>query len=131
VKKDIEIPIVKDVYVAIIREWNKEFLDKDWNAYIINDRDIAIEMTMVVSKGYDGDRKTSIMRHNLGLIEPKSFKKIEVLQEDVLALNNEFFVTFFANGTLHDKRFVFEKNTVTESNLTTIPLIEKEGIFAS
>jgi len=131
VKKDIEIPIVKDVYVAIIREWNEEFLDKDWNAYIINDRDIAIEMTMVVSKGYDGDRKTSIMRHNLGLIEPKSFKKIEVVQEDVLALNNEFFVTFFANGTLHDKRFVFEKNTVTESNLTTIPLIEKEGIFAS
>ena len=130
-KKDIEIPIVKDVYVAIIREWNEEFLDKDWNAYIINDRDIAIEMTMVVSKGYDGDRKTSIMRHNLGLIEPKSFKKIEVVQEDVLALNNEFFVTFFANGTLHDKRFVFEKNTVTESNLTTIPLIEKEGIFAS
>ena len=130
-KKDIEIPIVKDVYVAIIREWNKEFLDKDWNAYIINDRDIAIEMTMVVSKGYDGDRKTSIMRHNLGLIEPKSFKKIEAVQEDVLALNNEFFVTFFANGTLHDKRFVFEKNTVTESNLTTIPLIEKEGIFAS
>ncbi|WP_036157429.1 hypothetical protein [Maribacter forsetii] len=129
-KKDIEIPIVKDVYVAIIREWNEEFLGKDWNAYIINDKDIAIEMTMVVSKGYDGDRKTSIMRHNLGLVEPKSFKKIEVVQEDVLGLNNEFFVTFFANGTLHDKRFVFEKNTVTESNLTTIPLIKKEGIFA-
>lgn len=130
-KKDIEIPIVKDVYVAIIREWNEEFLDKDWNAYITNDRDIAIEMTMVVSKGYDGDRKTSIMRHNLGLVEPKSFKKIEVVQEEVLALNNEFFVTFFANGTLHDKRFVFEKNTVNESNLIAIPLIEKEGIFAS
>ncbi|MEP2237148.1 MAG: hypothetical protein ABJI22_02230 [Maribacter sp.] len=129
-KKDIEIPVVKDVYVAIIREWNEEFLDKDWNAYVINDKDTAIEMTMVVSKGYDGDRKTSIMRHNLGIVEPKSSKKIEVVQEDVLTLNNEFFVTFFANGKLHDKRFVFEKNTVTESNLTVIPLIEKEGIYA-
>ncbi|MDF4203433.1 hypothetical protein PXD56_10730 [Maribacter sp. SA7] len=129
-KKDIEIPVVKDVYVAIIREWNEEFLDKDWNAYVINDKDTAIEMTMVVSKGYDGNRKTSIMRHNLGIVEPKSSKKIEVVQEDVLTLNNEFFVTFFANGTLHDKRFVFEKNTVTESNLRVIPLIEKEGIYA-
>ncbi|MEP2278023.1 hypothetical protein [Maribacter sp.] len=129
-KKDIEIPVVKDVYVAIIREWNEEFLDKDWNAYVINDKDTAIEMTMVVSKGFDDDRKTSIMRHNLGIVEPKSFKKIEVVQEDVLTLNNEFFVTFFANGTLHDKRFVFEKNTVTESNLTVVPLIDKEGIYA-
>jgi len=130
VKKDIEIPVVKDVYVAIIREWNEEFLDKDWNAYIINDRDTTIEMTMAVSKGYDGERKTSIMRHGIGVLEPKSFKKIEVVQDDVLTLNNEFFITFYADNKLYDKRFVFEKNTVKESNLTTIPLIEKEGIYA-
>ncbi|TDT46121.1 hypothetical protein CLV90_0164 [Maribacter spongiicola] len=129
-KKDIEIPVVKDVHIAIIREWNEEFLNKDWNAYIINDRDTAIEMTMVVSKGYDDDRKTSIMRHGIGVVEPKSFKKIEVVQEDVLALNNEFYVTYYADNKLYEKRFVFEKNTVNENNLVTIPLIEKDGIFA-
>ncbi|MDF4220396.1 hypothetical protein [Maribacter huludaoensis] len=129
-KKDIEIPIVKDVYVAMIREWNEEFLDKDWNAYIINDKDTPIEMTIAVSKGYDGDRKTSTMRHGIGDIPPKSFKKIEVVQEDVLALNNEFFVTFFADNKLFEKRFLFEKNTVRETNLTHILLIEKEGILA-
>ncbi|WP_291959694.1 hypothetical protein [Maribacter sp.] len=129
-KKDIEIPIVKDVYVAMIREWNEEFLDKDWNAYIINDKDTPIEMTIAVSKGYDGDRKTSTMRHGIGDIPPKSFKKIEVVQEDVLALNNEFFVTFFADNKLFEKRFLFEKNTVRETNLTQILLIEKEGILA-
>ena len=130
-KKDIEIPVVKDVHVAIIREWNEEFLDKDWNAYILNDRETAIEMTMVVSKGYEGDRKTSIMRHNIGVVEAKSFKKIEVVQEDVLTLNNEFYVTFYADSKLYEKRFVFDKNSVAETNLITIPLIEKEGIFAS
>lgn len=129
-KKDIEIPVVKDVHIAIIREWNEEFLNKDWNAYIINDRDTAIEMTMVVSKGYDDDRKTSIMRHGIGVVEPKSFKKIEVVQEDVLALNNEFYVTYYTDNKLYEKRFMFEKNTVNENNLVTIPLIEKDGIFA-
>ncbi|WP_405412012.1 hypothetical protein [Maribacter sp. Asnod1-A12] len=129
-KKDIEIPVVKDVHIAIIREWNEEFLDKEWNAYIINNRETTIEMTMVVSKGYDGERKTSIMRHNLGIVNPKSFKKIEVVQEDVLTLNNEFFLTFFANGQLYDKRFVFEKNSVTDSNLIPILLINKDGIMA-
>ncbi|MDO6471299.1 hypothetical protein [Maribacter sp. 1_MG-2023] len=130
-KKDIEIPVVKDVHVAIIREWNEEFLNKDWNAYILNDRETAIEMTMVVSKGYEGDRKTSIMRHNIGAVEAKSFKKIEVVQENVLTLNNEFYVTFYADNKLFEKRFVFEKNSVTEASLITISLIEKEGIFAS
>ena len=129
-KKDIEIPVVKDVHVAIIHEWNEEFLDKDWNVYILNNRTTTIEMTMVVSKGYDGERKTSIMRHAIGNIESKSFKKVEVVQEDVLALNNEFFVTFYDNKKLYEKRFVFEKNTVTEKNLVNIPLIEQEGIYA-
>ena len=130
-KKDIEIPVVKDVHVAIIREWNEEFLDKDWNAYIINDRNTPIELTMVVSKGYDGERKTSIMRHAIGDLESRSYKKIEVVQEDLLALDNEFFVTFYADNKLYEKKFVFSKNTVTENNLITIPLIEKDGIFAS
>ena len=93
-KKDIEIPVAKDVHVAVIREWNEEFLSKDWNAYLINNRSDTIEMTIVVSKGFDGDKKTSTMRHGIGVLGPKSFKKIELLQEEVLALNNEFFVTF-------------------------------------
>lgn len=129
-KKDIEIPIAKNVHVAIIREWNEEFLDKDWNAYIINNRKTPIEMTMVVAKGYNGEHKTSTMRHGIGDMTSKSFRKIEVVQEDVLVLNNEFFVTFYAGNKLYEKRFVFEKNTVTEKNMVIVPLIEKEGVFA-
>ena len=99
-KKDIEIPVAKNVYVAIVREWNEEFLDKDWNAYIINGRTTPIELTMVVSKGYEGNCKTSIMRHSIGEVAAKSYKKIEVVQEDVLTLNNEFYVTYYAGNKL-------------------------------
>ncbi|CAM4136021.1 hypothetical protein ZORO111903_02815 [Zobellia roscoffensis] len=130
-KKDIEIPIAIDVHVAIIREWNEDFLSKVWNAYIINSRADEIEMAIVVSKGFDDERQTSTMRHGIGTIAPKTFKKVEMLQEEILALNNEFFVTFFAEGKLFEKRFVFLKNTISEKNLTNIPLIEKDGIFAT
>ena len=129
-KKDIEIPVAKEVYVALIHEWNEEFLSKDWNAYIINNRTTPIEMALVVSKGYDDDRKTSIMRHAIPVVAAKSFAKIEVVQEDVLALNNEFFVTYYADNKLYEKRFLFEQYSVNESNLVTIPLIEKEGVLA-
>jgi len=107
VKKDIEIPVVKDVYLAIIHEWNEEFLSKDWNVYIINDKEVQLDMVMAVSKGFDGDRKTSTMRHGIGVVAPKSFEKIEVVQEEVLALNNEFFVTFYAEDKLYEKRFFY------------------------
>lgn len=129
-KKDIEIPVAKDVYVALVHEWNEEFLGKDWNAYIINNRSSLIEMAMVVSKGYDNEKKTSTMRHAIPVVAAKSFAKIEVVQEEVLALNNEFFLTFYADNKLYEKRFLFEKNSVNQSSLVTIPLIEKEGIFA-
>lgn len=129
-KKDIEIPVAKDVYVAAIHEWNEEFLSKDWNAYIINNRATQIDMVLIVSKGYDGERKTSLMRHAIGEVNAKSFSKIELIQEDVLTLNNEFFVTYYADNKIYEKRFVFEKNTVNENNLSEIPLIKKEGIFA-
>ena len=129
-KKDIEIPVVKDVYLAIIHEWNEEFLSKDWNVYIINDKEVQLDMVMVVSKGFDGDRKTSTMRHGIGVVASKSFEKIEVVQEEVLALNNEFFVTFYAEDKLYEKRFLFEKGTVAENKLTSIAIIEKEGVLA-
>ena len=129
-KKDIEIPVVKDVYVAIAHEWNKEFLSKNWNAYIINNRSSPIEMALVVSKGYDDERKTSEMRYAFGVIAAKAYEKIEMVLEEVLALNNEFYVTYYADNKLYEKRFLFTKNSVSEKKLVLIPLLEKEGVFA-
>ena len=129
-KKDIEIPIAKDVHVALIHEWNEEFLSKDWNAYVLNNKDSPIEMVMVVSKGFDDERKTSTMRHTIGVVAAKSFEKIEGVQEDVLALNNEFFITYYADNKLYEKRFIFDSGSVTVDALKTIPLIEKGGIMA-
>ena len=129
-KKDIEIPVVKDVYVAIAHEWNKEFLSKNWNAYIINNRSSPIEMALVVSKGYDDERKTSEMRYAFGVVAAKGYEKIEMILEEVLALNNEFYVTYYADNKLYEKRFLFTKNSVSEKKLVLIPLLEKEGVFA-
>ena len=128
-KKDIEIPIAKNVHVAIVHEWNDEFLEKNWNAYIINNRDTAIKLVIVVSKGYESDRKTSTMRHGLGDIPAKSYRKIEIIQDDLIAFNNEFFVTFFADDTLYEKRYIFKKNSINESNLVALPVMGLEGVL--
>lgn len=129
-KKDIDIPVSKDVYVALVLEWNDEFLSKDWNAYIINNRTTPIEMVLIVSKGYDEKVKTSTMRHAIGVVAAKSYEKIELVQEGVLRLNNEFYVTYYADNKLFERKFIFKKHSVNEANTITIPIIEKDGIFA-
>jgi len=129
-KEDIEIPFAKNVYVAMVHEWNKEFLSKDWNAYILNNRTTPIQMVLVVSKGFDGDRKTSTLRYAFGVIAAKSFEKIEMVQEEVLQLTNEFFVTFYADDKLYEKRFLFEKNSVNEQNAVHLPILDMDGILA-
>ena len=128
-KKDIEIPIVEGVYIAVIKEWDEEFLAQHWNSYIINDRDTAIEMVLVVTKGYDGDRKTSLLRHGIGTMEAKSSAKIEMLQEELLGMNNEFVVTFFAESKMYDKKYVFRKHTINENAFQNIPVMDELGVL--
>lgn len=129
-KKDINIPEVENVYVAAVKVYNESFKVDEWNAYLINDRDEAIEMALIVSKGYDNKKETSVIRHKLEKLPSKSFAKIEFIQEEVLALNNQFQVTFFAEGKMFEKKFLFRKNSVNEKALREIPIIPNKGVLA-
>ena len=42
--------------MAVVKEYNNEFQCDDWNAYIINNKEIAIEMVLIVSTGFDEDK---------------------------------------------------------------------------
>ncbi len=129
-KKDIEIPIVEGVYVAAVREENKAFRSQDWNAYLINDKKVPIEMVLVITRGFDGKDLTSTMRHSIKLLPAKSFAKIEFMQDEVLRLNNEFLVTFFEDNRMYEKKFIFRKNIVKENAAVKIPIIPEKGILA-
>lgn len=129
-KKDIEVPTVEKVYVAAVKEFNEEFQADEWNAYIINNRNTSIEMVLIVAKGYEGKKETSVMRHKLEKLPPHSFAKIEFIQDEVLSLNNEYQVTFFADNKMYEKKFLFKKNTVSEEARIEIPLHPKKGVLA-
>jgi len=129
-KKDIKIPEVSQVYIAVVNEFNDTYKTHDWNAYIINDKTIDLEMVLIMTRGYSETKATSTMRHKLEKLPAKSYAKIELMQDDVLTLNNEFVVTFFENNKMFDKSFVFRKNTINKKALQPIPLMECEGVLA-
>ncbi len=128
-KKDIQIPEVKDVYVAIVNEYNDIYKTQDWNAYIINDKDVALEMILIVTSGYSETKGTSVFRKKLDVLPKKSYAKIELMQEDLFALNNTFKVSFFEGNTLFDKTYLFRKNTINLKALQSLPLMEAKGVL--
>ncbi|WP_055436097.1 hypothetical protein [Lacinutrix algicola] len=128
-KKDIDIPKVEGVYVAIVNEYNDIYKTQDWNAYIINDKDVDLEMVLIVTSGYSEKKMTSIFRKKVDLLPKKSYAKIELMQEDLFALNNQFKVTFFQDNKMFDKTYTFRKNTINLQALQALPLMEARGVL--
>lgn len=129
-RKDIEIPVVKDVYVAAVLEFNEDFNTNDWNAYIINDGAVPLETVLIVSQGYDEKDLTAPMRHSLKLLPAKGYAKIEFLENSVLRLNNFFTITYFIGDKLYDKRFELPAHSVIEDNSVNLPVMDKPGVLA-
>jgi hypothetical protein len=128
-KKDIVIPNVEGVYVAVVNEYNTIYKTQDWNAYIINEKDVDLDMVLIVTSGYSETKTTSIFRKKLDKLPKKSYAKIELMQEDLFALNNTFKVTFFEGNTMFDKTYLFRKNTINLKALQPIPLMDARGVL--
>jgi len=132
-KKDIIIPEVENVFMAVVQEWSDEFMEKVWYAYLVNDSDFQIDGVMVVSKAFGtiaGEmKKTSLLRHAFAEIPEVSVAKIELIEKSVLALNNEFMVTFFIGNTLYDKKFIFKANSIQETNQEEVPILFVDGVI--
>lgn len=133
-KKDIEIPEVKNVTVAVVRE--KTLLDTyEWKVYLINNNTFQIENTLVSSTGYgekEGrQQKTSTLRHFLETVPARSSALVEPIDEKVFHLNNEYWVSYYVGRQVYDKKFVFVPETICEENIVYIKELEKEGVLHS
>ena len=128
-RKDIQVPEVTEVYVAVVQEVHPEYKTEDWNAYIINNKDVDLDTVLIVSRGYSEDKVTPVMRHTIKLLPARSYAKIEFMQNDVLSLNNEFKVTFFEGNHMLDKTYLFRKNTIDSKSRQTIPIMQLKGVL--
>ena len=131
-KKDINPPLVENIALAVVKEEN-EHAETIWNVYLLNLKNEKIEGVLVSSKGYgiyEGEGvKTSMLRHFLDAIPPKSYAKIEPIVESLFGLNNEYWVSFYLNKVMYDKKYIFLAESIKEENLIKIPLINKKGVM--
>jgi hypothetical protein len=131
-KKDIQIPIVENVFLAAVQEWSDDFMEKVWYVYLINDSDFDLDSVMVVSNAFgtinNEMKKTSLLRHAFLKVPSVSVIKIELIEKSLLELNNEFMVTYFIGNTLYDKKFIFTKNSINEKSTEEVAILFVDGV---
>ncbi len=131
-KKDLPENIVEEISVAVVLE-DETPQNKSWAVYLINLKDTPIENVLITSKGYglkDGEEvKTSILRHMIPLLAAKDFAKIEIIDEQVFGLNNEYWISYYINKEIFDKKFIFLPESIVDANFIKIPLVNKPGVM--
>jgi hypothetical protein len=129
-------PKVVKVGVAIIEQQDEEG-NTMYYAYLLNLRDDIMEGIIITSTGYGenvntGEKiRTSTLRHSLEVLLPQEAAKIEPIMEDVFALSNEYWVSFWVDDVMYDKKFIFLPETVTKDKMKPIPLLGEKGILIS
>lgn len=131
-KKDIDFGKVEGVYMAIARE-ESELAETIWKVFIINENNFEIDNVIINSKGYgekDGvKQETSVLRHFVEKLAANSIAQVELIQPDVFHLNNEYWVSYYLNGRILDKKFIFVPDSIIEENITLIPALNLEGVL--
>jgi hypothetical protein len=130
-RKDIHIPKVEDVSMAVVKETDGD--NPEWGVYLINKKDVELKNIIVASKGYgtlnEQEVKTSTLRHFFDDLAANSFHKVEKIMPDVFGLNNEYMLTFYIEQMIYDRKYIFVPDSIVEENLIQIPLVDKPGIL--
>lgn len=135
-REDLLGPKVENVAVAIVAEGG-DTSAVYYNVYLLNLRDDIMEGIIITSTGYGenvttGERvRTSTLRHSLEVLLPNEAAKIEPIMEEVFGLANEYWVSFWVNDVMYDKKFVFLPETINPTKMKRIPVLGSKGVMIS
>lgn len=130
--KDL-IPKVEGVFLALLEEKGNE----EYAVYLINDRKDIMEGIIVTSVGFGENMqsgealKTVTLRHSLEVLLPEEYAKIEIIIPEVFGLYNEYWVSFWIDEVLYDKKFLFLPDSIKIEDLAVLPRFNKKGILLS
>lgn len=133
-REELKGPKVENVGVAVVQHID-ELNNKAYYVYLLNMRDDIMEGIIITSKGYGvnvetGEKvQTSMLRHSLEVLLPNEAAKIEPIMEDVFGLANEYWVSFYVEGKMYDKKYIFLPETIQEKNIKEIPILGMKGVM--
>lgn len=131
-KADLPENIVEDVAIAVVLMSETPEV-KNWTVYLVNFKDEPITNVLITSKGYgekDGKQvKTSLLRHFIGDVPAQGSAGVEAIDPAVFGLTNEYWLSYYIGSTIYDKKFIFLPESIIDTNLIRIPVLNKPGVM--
>ena len=127
------IPKVEGIELAVLLENDTP----EYAVYLHNAKEDIIEGIIITSVGYGenpatGEKiKTATLRHSLEVMLPNEVAKIEFIVPEVFGLYNEYWVSFWINEELFDKKFLFLPDAIHTDKLTMLDSFGKLGVLLS
>jgi hypothetical protein len=127
------IPKVEGIELAVLLENDTP----EYAVYLHNAKEDIIEGIIITSVGYGenpatGEKiKTATLRHSLEVMLPNEVAKIELIVSEVFGLYNEYWVSFWINEELFDKKFLFLPDAIHTDKLTMLDSFGKLGVLLS
>jgi hypothetical protein len=69
------------------------------------------------------------LRHFIGDVHPRSSVKVEAIDTQVFGLTNEYWLSYYVDGTIYDKKYIFLPESIVDENISKVPLLNKPGIL--
>lgn len=131
-KADLPENIVEDVAIAVVLMSETPEV-KNWTVYLVNLKNQPITNVLITSKGYgekDGKQvKTSLLRHFIGDVPAQGSAGVEAIDPAVFGLTNEYWLSYYIDDTIYDKKFIFLPESIVDDNLIRIPVLNKPGVM--
>lgn len=130
--KDIDQPRMSDFIIALTPQ-DAGLSGETWDCHLVNLKQQEVRNVLVTSKGYgllEGEeRRSSTLRYFYEVIGPEESVLLEVLPPELLALTNEFWVSFQFEGHMFDRKFLFVEGSLEPHNLFPVPVLNKRGVM--
>ncbi len=130
-KQDIPFDAVEGVAIAIVPD-EEAASGADgmptWTVYLLNHNSFSLENVLISSDGYGtqptGEAvRTSTLRYHFPAVGPHSATPVELIDPAVFHLTNQYWVSYYRDTKIFDKKFVFVPDSIVAANLSRLDLL--------
>lgn len=133
-KQDIPFEPVVGVSIAIVPDnasseaTPSEGDTATWQVFLLNNNEFPLENVIIASEGYgtqpDGQAvRTSTLRYHFPEVAAHSATPIELIDPAIFHLTNQYWVSYYRDRQIFDKKFVFVPDSIVPANFSRLDLL--------
>ncbi|RZK27053.1 MAG: hypothetical protein EOO63_14015 [Hymenobacter sp.] len=129
-KQDIAFKPVAGVSVAIVPDHQEDSAvgQVAWTVYLLNDNKFSLDNVLISADGYGTEPtgeavRTSTLRYHFASVAPHSATPVELIDPTVFHLTNQYWVSYYIDGQIFDKKFLFVPDSIVATSLSRLDLL--------